>query len=47
MEFMTSKILAFKKGKTDVRVSRCGYTGEDGFEVSVPEKQALTFVEEI
>jgi len=28
-----------------VRLSRCGYTGEDGFEVSVPESLAIPFVE--
>lgn len=43
MDFMTSKELKYK-GET-IRVSRCGYTGEDGFEVSVPEKLILTFVE--
>jgi aminomethyltransferase len=30
-----------------IRVSRCGYTGEDGFEVSVPESVAHTFAEEL
>lgn len=42
MDFMTSKELGFD-GQT-IRVSRCGYTGEDGFEVSVPEKSILNFV---
>ena len=43
MDFMTSKELKYK-GET-IRVSRCGYTGEDGFEVSVPEKLAIPFAE--
>ncbi|XP_043468997.1 aminomethyltransferase, mitochondrial [Leptopilina heterotoma] len=30
-----------------IRVSRCGYTGEDGFEISVPEKIAAQLVERI
>lgn len=30
-----------------VRVSRCGYTGEDGFEISVPAKDAVNLVERI
>lgn len=42
MDFMTSKETKYK-GET-IRVSRCGYTGEDGFEVSVPEKLILPFV---
>lgn len=30
-----------------VRISRCGYTGEDGFEISVPAKDAADVVEKI
>jgi len=41
MDFMTSKEWKYK-GQT-IRISRCGYTGEDGFEVSVPENLALPF----
>lgn len=30
-----------------IRISRCGYTGEDGFEISVPAKDAIDLVERI
>lgn len=30
-----------------VRVSRCGYTGEDGFEISMPSKIANSLVHKI
>ena len=30
-----------------MRISRCGYTGEDGFEISVPGKTAKNLVEKI
>lgn len=31
----------------NIRISRCGYTGEDGFEISVPAKGAINIVERI
>jgi len=34
------------KGGT-IRVSRCGYTGEDGFEISVGGKAVEEFVKEL
>ena len=34
------------KGK-DLIVSRCGYTGEDGFEISVPNSEIESFMEDL
>ena len=37
----------YKKENAKIRLSRCGYTGEDGFEVSVPNSAVLNFVEHL
>lgn len=33
--------------KDQLGLVRCGYTGEDGFEVSVPNQEALEFVSKL
>lgn len=43
--FMDSRVLEWHG--TKVWVSRSGYTGEDGFEVSLPATEAVRFVEEL
>ncbi len=48
MDFMTSRVIKSKKlGGDTVRISRCGYTGEDGFEVSISQKSVWPFVEDM
>lgn len=43
---MTQHIMPMKiLGGIELSVSRSGYTGEDGFEISVPNKDAMTFSE--
>lgn len=34
-------------GIFDCRINRCGYTGEDGFEISIPSSQAEMIAESI
>lgn len=36
-----------KFDKQDIIVSRCGYTGEDGFEISVPNSHIEAFMEKL
>lgn len=45
LKFMNS--VQTKLDGTGVRISRCGYTGEDGFEISVPGPRARTIAEKI
>ena len=43
MPFMSAK--NFMYGGVELYVSRSGYTGEDGYEISVPERQAESFTQ--
>ena len=42
-EFMSSFWVNYKNYR--ILISRCGYTGEDGFEISIPNKHVISFTE--
>lgn len=46
-DFMLSNFDGFRFQAFPVVVTRCGYTGEDGFEVSVPNERVHAFVEKL
>ncbi|KAI8812708.1 hypothetical protein BJ742DRAFT_752401 [Cladochytrium replicatum] len=43
--FMTGRKMTIKG--IDVHISRCGYTGEDGFEISVPHNDVVEFTKHL
>lgn len=45
MKFMDSKL--FTVDGAEFRVSRSGYTGEDGYEISIPAAQAIDFTKQL
>ena len=45
MPFMSLRHI--KINDAEVTISRCGYTGEDGFEISLPEDQAEIFAQQL
>jgi aminomethyltransferase len=45
LSFMEASFIPIPSIEEDVLVSRCGYTGEDGFEISVSDKNAVTLCE--
>ena len=45
LKFMNGCDFSFKNN--EIYITRSGYTGEDGFEISLPNKVAISFVEEL
>ncbi len=45
MNFLTAKMHTINKIGAECMISRCGYTGEDGFEIAVPEDKATALAE--
>lgn len=45
MNFLTAQMHTIGKIGADCMISRCGYTGEDGFEIAVPEHKATALAE--
>ena len=45
LKFMNGGNFSFKNN--EIFITRSGYTGEDGFEISLPNKVAISFVEEL
>ncbi|XP_059088911.1 aminomethyltransferase, mitochondrial-like [Tigriopus californicus] len=46
IKFMTSCVTRVN-GVDDVRITRCGYTGEDGFEISIQDSETAGLVEKL
>lgn len=44
--FMTTTIVVVA-GVAGCRITRCGYTGEDGFEISIPARASEAVVQDI
>jgi aminomethyltransferase len=45
LSFMSTGV--FENGPTEIRISRAGYTGEDGFEISIAARSAAAFAEKL
>ena len=45
MGFLTATMHTISKIDAECMISRCGYTGEDGFEIAVPEAKATALAE--